>query len=174
MHWEAPRGDNFKGSYASCERSQRVSCPMTNHAEEVTIKGVAATNAGIAVFLGASDKTLMIHVDQFVASALTMAVSGERGERPSTHDLIGDIFSGLGVSVQHAVISDVSDETFFARIVLQMDNELGTKIVDVDARPSDAMVLAMQAKKPIFVVRKVIDNVEDMTEVFERLSKKQK
>ncbi len=151
-----------------------ISCPITNHAEEATIKGVAASDAGSAIFLGTADKTLMIGVDHSVGSALTMAISGERGERPSTHDLIGDIFSGLGVSVQHAVISDVSDETFFARIVLQMDNELGTKIVDVDARPSDAMVLAMQAKKPIFVVRKVIDNVEDMTEVFERLSKKQK
>ncbi len=146
---------------------------MPNQVEKATIKGVARTDAGSAVFLGTADKTLMIHVDQNVGSALLLAINGERRERPFTHDLIGDILGGLGVSVQRAVISDIADETFYARVVLEMDNELGNKIVDVDARPSDAMVLAIQAKKPIFVAQKVIDGVGDMTDVFERLSKQQ-
>ena len=150
-----------------------ISCPITNHAEEATIKGVAASDAGSAIFLGSEDKTIVIHVDQYTGVLISTAINGEPKGRPLTHDLIGDIFNGFGVSMQRVVINDVNDNTFYARIILQMENELGTKIVEIDARPSDSMVLAIQAKKPIFVARKVIDSVEDYTELLERIRKQQ-
>ena len=59
--------------------------------------------------------------------------------------------------------------TFFARILLGMQNELGRKIIEIDARPSDSMVLALQQKRPIYVARHVFDLVEDMTEILERV-----
>ncbi len=146
---------------------------MENDVEEATIKGVTQTQIGCAVFLGFADKTIIIYVDQIIGTAISKAISGERTERPLTHDLMEIIFDGLGVSLQRVVINDVSDNTFYARIVLQMENELGTKIVEIDARPSDSMVLAIQAKKPIFVARKVIDSVDDYTELLERFRKQQ-
>ena len=75
--------------------------------------------------------------------------------------------------MERVVINDVSDSIFFARIILKMENELGSKILEIDARPSDSMVLAIQAKKPIFVAKKVIDQVDDMTEILERILKQQ-
>jgi hypothetical protein len=54
-----------------------------------------------------------------------------------------------------------------------MQNELGRKIVEVDARPSDSIVLALQQKKPIYVAQKVFDTAEDMTEILERVLKQQ-
>jgi bifunctional DNase/RNase len=64
-----------------------------------------------------------------------MTLDGVKKERPLTHDLIGSILLGLGASLDHIVINDARDGTFFARIILRMENELGKKIVELDARP---------------------------------------
>jgi bifunctional DNase/RNase len=146
---------------------------MKNDVEEVSIKGVMPTSNGCAIFLGAKQKTFVIYVDQSIGNAIQMTIHHVKKDRPLTHDLIGHMFAGLGVSVERVIINDVDSGTFFARIILNMQNELGKKVIEVDARPSDSMVLALQAKKPIFAARKVLDNVEDMTEILERILKQQ-
>jgi len=137
------------------------------------IKGVMPTTNGCAVFLGNDGKTFVIYVDQFVGNAIQMTLNGVKKERPLTHDLIGSILLGLGARLDHVVINDAREGTFYARVFLRMENELGKKIVELDARPSDSMVLALQQKRPIFVVRSVFDKVEDMTEILERVLKQQ-
>jgi bifunctional DNase/RNase len=139
----------------------------------VTIKGVMPTANGCAVFLGGDDKTFVIYVDHSVGNAIQMTLNGVKRERPLTHDLIGSILLGLDAKLDHVVINDVNDGTFFARILLRMENELGKKIIEVDARPSDSIVLALQQKRPMFASRKVYDTVEDMTEILERVLKQQ-
>ena len=139
----------------------------------VTVKGVMPTANGCAVFLGNEDKTFVIYVDHSVGNAISMTLSGVKKERPLTHDLIGSIFLGLDIALERVVINDVTDGTFYARIILHMQNELGHKIIEVDARPSDSIVLALQQKKPIFVALKVFAAVEDMTEIIERVLKQQ-
>ncbi len=146
---------------------------MKNDVIEVGIKGVMPTANGCAIFLGHSDKTFVIYVDHNIGTAISMTLNSVKKERPLTHDLIGNIFLGLGVEVSRVVINDVRDGTFYARLLLSMKNELGTKLVEVDARPSDSMVLALQQEKPILVAREVMDSVEDMTEVLERILKQQ-
>ena len=146
---------------------------MQNEVIEVAIKGVMPTANGCAVFLGNEDKTFVIYVDHSVGNAISMTLSGVKKERPLTHDLIGSIFLGLDIALERVVINDVTDGTFYARIILHMQNELGHKIIEVDARPSDSIVLALQQKKPIFVALKVFATVEDMTEILERVLKQQ-
>ena len=87
--------------------------------------------------------------------------------------MIGLILKGLEASIERVLINDVDEGTFFARIILRMENELGKKIIELDARPSDSIVLALQMKKPIFVANKVMENVEDMSEILDRILKKQ-
>ncbi|MBP6307388.1 MAG: bifunctional nuclease family protein [Opitutaceae bacterium] len=135
----------------------------------VTIKGVMPTANGCAVFLGNEDKTFVIYVDHAVGGAIQMALSGVKKERPLTHDLIGQILLGLGVHLEHVLINHVEEATFFARILLTMENELGKKILEIDARPSDSIVLALQGSRPIYVSPKVFAAVEDMTEILERV-----
>ena len=135
----------------------------------VTIKGVMPTANGCAVFLGNEDKTFVIYVDHAVGGAIHMALSGVKKERPLTHDLIGQILLGLGVHLEHVLINHVEEATFFARILLTMENELGKKILEIDARPSDSIVLALQGSRPIYVSPKVFAAVEDMTEILERV-----
>jgi hypothetical protein len=146
---------------------------MQNNVVAVTIKGVMPTANGCAVFLGDESKTFVIYVDHSVGNAIQMTLNGVKKERPLTHDLIGSILLGLNATLDHIVINDAREGTFFARIILRMENELGKKIVEIDARPSDSMVLALQQSRPIFVARPVLDSVEDMTEILQRVRKQQ-
>jgi bifunctional DNase/RNase len=146
---------------------------MQNDVVTVTIKGVMPTANGCAVFLGNDEKTFVIYVDHSVGNAIQMTLSGVKKERPLTHDLIGSLLLGLGAQLDHVVVNDAREGTFFARILLRMENELGKKIVELDARPSDSIVLALQQKRPIHVARPVFDGVEDMTEILERVLKQQ-
>ncbi len=141
---------------------------MQNDVVAVTVKGVVPTLNSCAVFLGNEDKTFVIYVDQSVGSAIQTTLEGVKRERPMTHDLIGSILIGLGTRLERVVINDAHDQTFFARILLSMENELGTKIVEIDARPSDSIVLALQHKRPIYVARAVFDAVEDRADLLEQ------
>ncbi|HEY4247664.1 MAG TPA: bifunctional nuclease family protein [Lacunisphaera sp.] len=141
---------------------------------EVAIKGLMPTSTGCAVFLGNDDKVFVIYVDSSVGSAISMTINGVKKERPLTHDLIGHMLLGFEITLERIVINDVNDGTYFARIILHMQNELGRKFLELDARPSDSIVLALQHKRPIFVARKVFDLVEDMSEILQRVLKQQK
>ena len=146
---------------------------MQNDVVAVAIKGVMPTANGCAVFLGDDSKTFVIYVDHSVGSAIQQTLGGVKKDRPSTHELVGSMFLGLGVTLEHVVVNDASKDTFFARILLRMENELGKKIVEIDARPSDSIVLALQQKRPIYVAREVFGNVPDMSDVLERVLKQQ-
>ena len=146
---------------------------MPNDLVLVTVKGVMPTANGCAVFLGNEDTTFVIYVDHSVGNAIQMTLNGVKKDRPLTHDLIGHMLLGLGVQLEHIVINDAREGTYFARILLRMQNELGKKILELDARPSDSIVLALQQKRPIHVVRAVFEGVEDMSEILERVLRQQ-
>lgn len=146
---------------------------MKKDVVEVTIKGVMPTSNGCAVFLGNQEKTFVIYVDSGIGNAISLARNNIKKERPLTHDLIGSIFLGLGVELKRVVVNDVSNGTFYARIILEMSNEVSSKIIELDARPSDSIILALQHKQPIYVARDVLDEMEDMSEVLERIIKQQ-
>ena len=91
-----------------------------------------------------------------------------------THDLIAHVFTGFGVNVERVVINHADNGIFHARLILSMRNELGTKLVELDARPSDALILASREKKPVFVAREVFAAVDDMSEVLRKITEQQK
>lgn len=146
---------------------------MQNDAVPVSVKGVMPTANGCAVFLGNDAKTFVIYVDHSVGNAIQMTLNGVKKDRPLTHDLIGSILLGLGAQLDHIIVNDAREGTFFARILLRMENEIGKKIVEIDARPSDSIVLALQQKRPLFVARAVLDSAEDMTEILDRVRQQQ-
>ncbi len=146
---------------------------MQSDVLEVTVQGAMPAANGCAVFLGDDDKTFIIYVDHFVGHALQLALDGVKKERPLTHDLFAHFMLGFGITLDRAIINAVYEGTFFARLILHMGNELGRKIVELDARPSDSLVLAVQQKRPIYVARSVYDQVDDMSEVLQRVLKQQ-
>jgi bifunctional DNase/RNase len=98
------------------------------------------------------DRYLPIWIGAWEASAIAMRLQGLAAERPLTHDLFAAALDRLGVRVERVVINELSDETYHARIHLERD---GVQ-VEVDARPSDALALAVRAEVPIFAADDVL------------------
>ncbi len=68
------------------------------------------------------------------------------------------------------VITELRNSTYFARLILKQENELGKKFVEIDARPSDCLALAAAHKRPVFVAKPLFEQVEDMTEHLDKLT----
>ena len=98
------------------------------------------------------DRYLPIWIGAWEASAIAMRLQGLAAERPLTHDLFAAALDRLGVRVERVVINELTDETYHARIHLERD---GVQ-VEVDARPSDALALAVRAEVPIFASDEVL------------------
>lgn len=144
---------------------------MSKPVVEVRVRAVLPTTAGRAVFLGNDDKTFVIYVDESVGSAITMFMSHTPKERPLTHDLMGHLMAALGAKVERVIINDLKTATYFARLIVSAENELQQrKIVELDARPSDCIALAVQQSAPIYVSREVWDEVDDMTDVLRKMA----
>src|SRR5690242_9662687 len=99
---------------------------------------------------------LPIWIGVFEANAIALRIEGVEPPRPLTHDLLQSVFSHFGAKVERVVISDLRENTFFATIqVRQNGNATG-----IDARPSDAIALAIRVDAPIFVRRDVLDRAK--------------
>ncbi len=143
---------------------------MSKDVVPVQIYGVLPTESqSIAIFIGNSEKVFIINVDQTVGRAIAMSLQSQRSERPMTHELVSDIFTAFGIDVERVVINDLQNNTYFARLILKAENEVHKKIIEIDARPSDCLAIALQSKRPIFVSREVWDEVEDNSDLLEKL-----
>lgn len=96
---------------------------------------------------------LPIWIGAFEANAIALAVEGVKVPRPLTHDLLRAAIESLGATVRRVEIHDLAEGTFFARLVL--GGESGTR-VEVDARPSDAIALALRVGAPIWAAQPVL------------------
>lgn len=105
-----------------------------------------------------SERAFPIVVGIFEAAAIDRKLKNFRGQRPLTHDLIENILVALGATLEMVVITELRESTFYAKLVL---NHNGKK-VDVDSRPSDAIVMAIQMDAPIYVEESVLDEVANL------------
>jgi bifunctional DNase/RNase len=127
---------------------------------EMSIKGLMVdpiTNMPIVILkdkLG--ERVLSIWVGIFEANAIALQIENVATPRPMTHDLLRNIITDLDGSVDRVVVSDLKDNTFFAIIHLTVRGER----IAVDARPSDAIALALRTRSPIRVEESVIDNAK--------------
>jgi len=138
---------------------------MSKRVVEVKVRAVAATSGGWAVFLGNEDKVFVMFVDESVGTAITMFMQGTQKERPLTHDLVANILRALGAKIERAIVNDLKLGTYYARLVISVENESQQKkIIEIDARPSDCIAMATAEHAPIYVSLDVWDEVEDMTE----------
>lgn len=143
---------------------------MKNDVVPVQVRGILPANSGVAIFIGNDEKVFVIQVETGMGRVISNFLRKEQNERPQTHDLIGSIFKGFGISVERVVISDLRNSTYFARLILKEENELGVKLVEIDARPSDCIALAVSHARPIFVASRLFEQVEDMTEILDQLN----
>jgi len=147
---------------------------MSKDVVQVQIRGILPANSGCAIFIGNDEKVFVIQVEHNLGAVIGMFLRETPKERPLTHDLIVNIFKGFGITVERVVINQLKNSTYYARLILKQENELGTKLLEVDARPSDCLALAVAHKRPVFVARDLFEQVEDMTEYLERLNEENK
>ncbi len=134
-----------------------------------SVEDVCPSPYGYAVFLSAGSKTFVVYVDRSRGAALQSALDGLSSERPLTHEFVMQMLDGLDCRIARAVIYHVEDGTFFTRLTVEMSNEIGEKIVEVDGRPSDTFALAMRAGAPIFIESSVLGTLPDMSGALKKL-----
>jgi bifunctional DNase/RNase len=127
---------------------------------EMSIKGLMVdpiTNTPIVILRDKDgQKVLPIWVGIFEANAIALQIENIATPRPMTHDLLRNVIHDLKAEVQKIVVCDLQENTFYALIYLDLNG--GT--VAIDARPSDAIALALRTRAPIFVEDTVIDNAK--------------
>ena len=127
---------------------------------EMKVKGLTLdplTNMPIVILKDTDEKKVLpIWVGIFEANAIALQVENIATPRPMTHDLLRNIITDLDGEVDRVVVSDLKESTFFANIYLRVKGER----VVVDARPSDAIALALRTRAPILVEETVIDNAK--------------
>jgi bifunctional DNase/RNase len=99
------------------------------------------------------NRFLPIWIGQFEAEAIAMFLQEVEAVRPMTHDLLKNVLSGLGATLERLEIHDLQDDVFYARLILRSGNER----VEVDTRPSDGIALAVRAHAAIFVSEDVME-----------------
>ncbi len=127
---------------------------------EMTIKGLRVdpiTNSPIVILRDKEgQKVLPIWVGIFEANAIALQIENISTPRPMTHDLLRNVIQDLKASVQKVVVCDLQENRFYALIYLALDGDT----VAIDARPSDAIALALRTRAPIFVEDTVLDNAK--------------
>ncbi len=128
------------------------------------------TQAGCAVFLGDGSKVIVFYIDPAVGAAINATLAGQTPPRPMTHDLFIQSLHAFGAKVSRMAIVAMDEEVYYARLILEASNELmERKIIELDARPSDCLALAVRDNAPMFVVRSLWERLEDMSKHLEDL-----
>ena len=143
---------------------------MKNDVVPVQIRGILPANSSCALFVGNDEKVFVINVEPQMGTVIGMFLRDTPKERPLTHDLIASIFKGFSITVERVVITELKNSTYFARLILSQNNEIARKIVEIDARPSDCLAIATAQKKPILVSKTLFEQVEDMSEVLDKIN----
>jgi bifunctional DNase/RNase len=144
-------------------------------ADLVRVEPVALlpTQAGCAVFLGDGSKVIVFYIDPAIGASINAAMTGLKPPRPLTHDLFLFALQGLGAKPKRVVLTKVEDDVYYARLILEAENEImERKIVELDARPSDCVALAVRAEAPIYVVRELWEKLPDMAPVLAEMREK--
>ncbi len=150
-------GNSPSGEFTS-EMENRA--PHSLNEKEVKVMGVYAhqdqgTIANHFVLLRDNrGRRVPIFVGQFEAFAISVALEGDSPDRPFTHDLIRLMLERLDTTVERIVIDDLWNETFYAKIGLV---RAGGETMDIDARPSDAIALALRVRAPIYMAETVLE-----------------
>jgi hypothetical protein len=140
----------------------------------VEIRGIVPGSSGCSIFVGNDEKVFVIQVEHNMGAVIGMFLREAPKERPLTHDLVNNIFKGFNIALERVVITELKNSTYFARLILQQNNELGRKLVELDARPSDCLALATAQKKPLFVTAELFEQVEDMSKWLEEINENSK
>ena len=106
------------------------------------------------------ERSFPIMIGIYEAAAIERKIKGQRTLRPLTHDLLTSVIAEMGAHLTRVVVSELREGTFFAKLILEKEGQE----MEVDARPSDAVALAISSSAPIFVDESVFEAIESHRE----------
>jgi bifunctional DNase/RNase len=122
---------------------------------EAKVNGLAldmTTNSPVVILSSSdSDRLLPIWIGHYEALAIAMELSGVSSRRPLTHDLLKSVITTMGGKVQKVEVTELKEQTFYAKIYV----EVNSSILEIDARPSDSIALALKSKVPLYVAEEL-------------------
>jgi bifunctional DNase/RNase len=137
---------------------------MFSELVQLNFDKIMQTHSYTVVILAAKDKRFAIYTDPNIGKTLQMFLTGVEKPRPLTHDLFSHILKGFDIRIKQVVINDLQDTVYFARLFLELERETYRHIVEIDARPSDCITLALMNNVPVFCTKEVLEKtipVED-------------
>jgi uncharacterized protein len=139
---------------------------MEGNTELVPLKfdKVMQSKAYTCVVMASEQKKFAIYTDMFSGKAMQRILTEKEKPRPPTHDFISMIFRGFDIKIRQVVINDLDDTVYFARIFLEQKMDDILHIVEIDARPSDCITLALIYKIPVYGTRALLDKVVTINE----------
>ncbi|CAF23900.1 bifunctional nuclease family protein [Candidatus Protochlamydia amoebophila] len=130
---------------------------MQSELIQLNFDKIMQTRSYTVVILGTAEKRFAVYTDPQIGKTLQMFLTEAERLRPLTHDLIDKIFNGLDISVKQVVINDVQDTIYFARLFLEQNIGEMKHILEIDARPSDCLTLALMNNAPVYCTKEVLE-----------------
>lgn len=130
----------------------------------IIFKKIMQSKAYTCIILGTDKKQFAIYTDPTVGKNLQMHLNEELHPRPYTHDLLNLIFKGLDAHIRQVVISRREDTIYFAKLYIEQQIGDQLQILEIDARPSDCIILAIEGNIPVYCDKEVLEQsipVED-------------
>lgn len=137
---------------------------MLSELIQISFEKIMQTRSYTVIIMSARDKRFAIYTDPSIGKILQMYLTGAEKQRPLTHDLMDMIFRGMNIRIKQVVINDIQDTIYFARLFLEQDIGEVTHILEIDARPSDAITLALMNNVPVYCTQEVLDKTVNIEE----------
>lgn len=107
--------------------------------------------------LGTEEKQFAIYTSPYIGQNLQAHLADQKRPRPYTFDLMNSIFNGLNINLLQVVITEVQDTLYLARLFLEQEADGKRQILEIDARPSDCLTLALENDIPLYCTKEVYD-----------------
>jgi bifunctional DNase/RNase len=130
---------------------------MLSELIQLSFDKIMQTRSYTVIILGTKEKRFAIYTDPSIGRTLQIFLTDAEKLRPLTHDLIDLIFEGMDIRVRQVVINDVQDTIYYARLFLEQEIGELRHIVEIDARPSDCITLALMNNAPVYCTREVLE-----------------
>lgn len=130
---------------------------MTSELIPITFNKIMQSRSYTVIILGTDQKRFAIYTDPAVGRNIQTYLTEEHKPRPFTHDLINAIFRGFGIKPLQIVINDIEDTIYFARLYLEQKVGEQKTVLEIDARPSDCVTLALLNNIPVFCRKEILE-----------------
>lgn len=144
------------------DRGEEVPPPNSDDLQEKEVKVMGVYEhpeqsggqpSAFVLLRDAAERSVLILIGKFEAMSIWLALEGASADRPLTHDLLNNVITKMGGSVERILIDDLWNNTYYAKVTIGYDN----KALEIDSRPSDAIALALRAKAPIYMAESVLE-----------------